>query len=235
MTSDKPGLPALNSQIIDENGSNIEVSLELDEAEKVSIDVYDQENPSSVYNIFPVKFLNYIDNIPESLREMDYQEIRKVVKPTPTLNQLRLKFWYEYDRISFEGGQFSIYRVAKGICNPQQLQKYMMNPEYMAYILTPIKSYEIQVHDALETALFKLRTSLENIEITNAKDLSTVLRVYETFDKRVNGDYKKNINLGGSVSVQNNQDNNSGNNGQLSNSQQIRKYIQENGLENKVK
>ena len=57
------------------------------------------------------------------------------------------------------------------------------------------------MQEITETCLFKLRQGLEKVKIESVKDLAAVLKVYETFDKRLHGDYvqKKEVKLEGSV------------------------------------
>tara|TARA_R110002020_G_scaffold65847_2_gene173507 strand:+ start:193 stop:861 length:669 start_codon:yes stop_codon:yes gene_type:complete len=206
MDDRKRGLPKIYSKVVGEKGERI--STELESPDQVHIDVYDAENPYSVINMCPSIMINPIYSIPEELQEMNNEELRKLVNPDSTLNQIRLRFWHEYDECVFSGKKaMTMSRVLKGICQPDQFKKILKEHEKLAYILCPVKSYEIQVQDFLETSLFKMRQGLDRIQIESSKDLLAVLKVYEVFDKRVNGDYKQTVNK--KVTVENKQVGNS--------------------------
>lgn len=179
----------IRAQIVDEKEKKV-VELETQEFE---LDVYNQENPQSVINMVKGKFRDHIGSVPEELRELNQAELRKLKKPEALTTQLRLRFWYAYDEACFSGKKINMNTVTKGICEPMMFMKHIKDQRNLAFILCPIVNYETQVHDFLETSLFKMREGLDKIEIESSKDLLAVLKVYEVFDKRVNGDYKQTI------------------------------------------
>ena len=88
---------ANNKTITDEK----EVSVVNQQGFDRQISVYDKDIESSVYNLLAdnVTYVkDKMDLVPEEYKTMDNFELRKRVRPTPTLNQLRLNFWAEYDR-----------------------------------------------------------------------------------------------------------------------------------------
>ena len=92
-------------------------------------------------------------------------------------------------------------RVISGVCSLNLMKTMLSDVNNLAWVLTPIQSYDTQVQEITETCLFKLRQGLEKVKIESVKDLAAVLKVYETFDKRLHGDYvqKKEVKLEGSV------------------------------------
>lgn len=190
----------LNARIIDEKYTKLDESIK-EIPEKFELDIYNINNPGSVVNMLASRMQSAVISVPEPLRDMTHDELRKLVKPDSLLTQLRLRFWYAYDEAVFTGKQISIRSIVNGICIPEVFIRILADKSKLAFILTPIVNYEIQVHDFLETSLHKMRTALDKIEIESSKDLLAVLKVYEVFDKRVNGDYKKNINK--TVTVEN--------------------------------
>ena len=87
-----------------------------------------------------------------------------------------------------------INNIVAGSCSRMVFHRYIKEPEKLAWILTPVQSYQMGVQDLMETCLYKMRQALERLNMDSAKDLSAVMRIYEAFDKRVNGDYKQTIN-----------------------------------------
>jgi hypothetical protein len=174
--------------------------------EEIPLSIYETDNNFSVYSMMPnARLKRQMLDIPQELRSMQYEDIRDLVKPNATLNQLRMRFWYEYDKVAC-GDESKIYlaRMHKGICSESVLKSIVKDPEKFAYILTPINSYQIAVQDLLETSMYKIRKALDEVDIVTTKDLNTVLKVYEAFDKRIHGDYKKNIAIEANENVKDN-------------------------------
>ena len=160
------------------------------------IDVYSIENSYSVYNLIPTNHTLLRDNIqkvPEEYREMNHYDLRKLLKPGPTLNQLRMNFWTEYDACIGEDRKMLMNNIVAGVCSRNTFRAYTRDPEKLAWILTPIQSYQMGVQDILETCLFKMREGLDNLDIEKAKDVALIMKIYEAFDKRLHGDYAQNI------------------------------------------
>ena len=185
------GAKKLRAQIIDEKGNKIQ---ELEQTE-FNLDVYSPDNMYSVFNMVPELMKNNMKLIPEELKDMEYEEIRKIVKPSATLNQLRIRFWYAYDEALYSGRKIGIASIAKGVCNDQQFKRIIKDPEKLSYILTPVTNYAIAVQDLMETSIYKMREALEKIDIQESKDLNAILKIYEVFDKRTFGDYKKKVEI----------------------------------------
>lgn len=165
------------------------------------IDIYDEENPESVFNMLKsnASYLRErIHTVPEEWRDCDQYTIRNEVNPTPTLNQLRLNFWAEYDRTlgsTNKNAKMNLKNICSGTCSLNLLKSYIDDPMHLAWILTPVQSYNSQAQDVMETAMYKLRQGLEKLEMTDVKELNTVIKIFEGFDKRMHGDYKKQVEV----------------------------------------
>lgn len=163
------------------------------------ISVYDEDIEYSVINLIPknASFLKErMTEVPEEYREMDHYELRKELKPSPTLNQLRLNFWAEYDRCVDLGKKkryMLIPNIIAGVCSMRVFREYMRDIQKLSWILTPVQSYNMGVQDILETCLYKMREGLEKIDMSSVKDMNTVMKIYEAFDKRVHGEYEQKI------------------------------------------
>ena len=181
-----------NDTIVDEKNNIVEMNVE-DPIAGV-FDIYDIENPYSVINTVPNVLKNNVVGIPQELRSMTVEELRDLVEPNKTLNQLRLKFWKEYDSVIGRGGntkKMSIPKIVAGICSVPVFRTIMSNREKAAWILSPVSAYAIGVEELMETTLSKLRKKLDTVDINDTKDLAILLKIFETFDKRVHGDYKQ--------------------------------------------
>lgn len=168
-----------------------------------TIDIFDESNEFSVISLLPSNstFLREkIRNLDADLRDQDQFTIRKLVKPTPTLNQLRLNFWTEYDRTlgaSATGKYLKINtaNIVRGVCSISLFKEFCKDELNLAWILTPVQSYQSQAQDVMETALYKMREGIEKMDMTDVKHLNTVIKIFEGFDKRLNGEYKKTIEV----------------------------------------
>lgn len=184
-----------NRTIIDER----EVSVVNQQGFDRQISVYEHDVEFSVYNLLPsnATFLKErMNEVPQNYREADHYELRKELKPTPTLNQLRLNFWAEYDRcveLSQVKRKMLMPNVIAGVCSMRVFKTYLNDIEKVAWILTPVQSYNMGVQDILETCLYKMREGLEKIDMSSVKDMNTVMKIYEAFDKRVHGEYEQKI------------------------------------------
>lgn len=180
-----------NDTIVDEKNNIVEMNSDDDIAGV--FDIYSHENPYSVLNTIPNVLKDSVNKIPQELREMTVEEMRDLVTPNKTLNQLRLKFWKEYDSIIGQGGRkkMSIPKIIAGICSVPVFRSIMANPTKAAWILTPVSAYSIGVEELMETTLSKLRKKIDSVDINSTKDLSVLLKIFEVFDKRVHGDYKQ--------------------------------------------
>lgn len=163
------------------------------------INIYDEESEFSVFNLLPANstFLrDSIRKVPELYRNMDHYELRAMINPTPTLNQLRINFWSEYDRcLDVNAGRrrMQTNNIVAGVCSISVFKDHMRNPDKMAWLLTPVQSYQMGVQDVLETCLYKMRVGLEKLNMDTVKDMNTIMKIYEAFDKRVHGEYTQNI------------------------------------------
>ena len=165
---------------------------------EISIDVFTKTNPDSVYSLLGGKNLfikDKMDRLPDEFKERDPYEFRKEVSPSPTLNKLRIAFWTEYDNCFYSGTKMQMFRVVKGICSLNTLKTLVSDPINLGWILTPVQSYHTGVQDVLETCLYKMREGLENMSVSSAKELTSIMKIYEAFDKRVHGDYRKEVNI----------------------------------------
>jgi len=63
----------------------------------------------------------------------------------------------------------------------------------LAWILTPVQSYDTAMDDLMETCLYKMRQAIDKLHMTESKDIQAIMKVYEAFDKRKHGEYTQRI------------------------------------------
>lgn len=159
-----------------------------------------QVNFEDLVELLPESWRVRAEKVPEELRNMESGELRKMLTPSSTLNRVRLAFWYEFDRVRYGSKKkFSIKRALGGLVSEMTLKRMFMEPMKIAWILTPIASYDSMIQETMETAMSKLRECLD-CEIVVVRDgrkqLDTkaagiLLRIYEMLDKRKMGDYEQ--------------------------------------------
>ncbi len=158
------------------------------------LDIKNKENPESIYNMCNRHLQKSIANIPDEILEKSRIELEDLVVPGPTLNRLRLSFWDKYTLVN-QGGEDKISGevVSSGVCSLNMARRYYNDPASMAYILTPVHTYNSMVGEALEAGLFKLREAVSKIKITDEKgkfsagQAKFLLSVVNFLDNRVHG------------------------------------------------
>lgn len=160
-------------------------------AGNVTISVWDEDEEHSILNILNNKteLAMAMKKVPDNLKDMDTFELRETCNPSPLVNQLRLSFWREYDRSMGTGTSIRIENMLATICSKRVFRRVLTKSPNVAWILTPPQNYADGVRDVIETCLHKMRMALTQLDISDTKDLSAVLKIYEAFDKRVHGDY----------------------------------------------
>lgn len=155
--------------------------------------VWDKDDSRSVLRLAPESIQRRMLEIPEELRFVDEPALRKRIKPTPTDNQLRISFWLEYDRVQREmAKQMEMTSIIRGIISEDYFYNvYVKNPERLAWMLIPPKSYTVKLTDMLEVGLDQLRETLELPHIeggkVNTKLLELKLKITAMMDLRLNG------------------------------------------------
>ena len=171
------------------------------------IDVYSEDNKFSVYNMITPQakyFRDMMQKVPEEFRDRDQFGFRDEIDPTPTMNALRINFWFEYDQALEKKRNMRIQHIVSGICTVNTFKNMLKDDvKTLAWILTPVQSYQIGMQDLLETCLYKMRKAVDKLSMSDTKDLSTVMRVYEAFDKRMHGDYTQKVIEKKEITVEN--------------------------------
>ncbi len=164
--------------------------------------IFDEEHPGAVLHLLDYRLKGKVVEIPEELRNVATEALRASVNPSPTINRLRLNFWYLYDKTVCANEKNKKIRtpdIYKGICQQGYWEEVVDDPNLLAWIMTPVQSYQRAVEDIMETSLSKLSEVVTKGRLVlpdgsiDMKLATILIKIYEIFDKRVHGDYTKKI------------------------------------------
>lgn len=177
-------------------------------------DPFSRTEPRALINIVPRAFadalLKSYEEKPEwfGVAERDlWKTLRSEnMLPNQSDNQLRMKFWMEYDMAQAEGRNVNMKAVVAGVCSEQYLhQAYLRSPAKMAWLMTPPANYLITVEEALDAGLKQLRSILDVDPVGPSGKVDTKLaeiqlKVVAMLDARVKGAVvQKTMNLHANV------------------------------------
>jgi len=191
-----PDYKSAGKLLIEDEEGLTPVKIKAEKSFQAEISIYDESNPDSVMGLLGKKnefIRREAKNLPEELRHRDPFEFRKEVDPSPTINKIRIAFWTEYDRTLHSKKKMQLYPILKGICSVTTFKKIISDPVSLAWILTPVQSYDTAMDDLMETCLYKMRQAIDKLHMTESKDIQAIMKVYEAFDKRKHGEYTQRI------------------------------------------
>lgn len=130
--------------------------------------------------------------VDRSLLGLSEEELREKIKPTSTLNKLRLAFWYQYELCCAKRQRMNPLKVYAGICVKEYFWLQACTPMKLAWILTPVNTYETSLEEALEFAIGQIRKMIAAPLFRKDGSLDSaaaniVLQIYKTLDQRVHG------------------------------------------------
>lgn len=139
-------------------------------SEETELEIFNQENPFSLYSKLPdnmrdrlmemSKDVVKIDGKEFSWLELDTEEIKQKVRPSSTLNKLRIAFWVEYDISCRLKKTMNTGRIFGGICAREHFSRLIAKPKNMAWLIQPISSYQASLEDALLDSVSMLKKIL---------------------------------------------------------------------------
>ena len=162
--------------------------------------VWDEEDPKSVIRLATPEFRESMLQIPEHERHTEENELRKIVKPSPMMNQLRLTFWLEYHRAAMEGDSICLANAYRGVCTKQAFIEVYRNKNKLRWVLCPPQNYEARLQESLDYGLNQLRDILafdcfDGKGRLNTKLLEMKLKITMYLDARINGPLKQRVEI----------------------------------------
>lgn len=169
----------------------------------------DKEDPFSLYNI------TNSGHIKATLDDAKAQEmllteegaLRRQIKPTSTINKLRIAFWMEYDRAINQKCKMNLTNVYRGICFYEYFVRIFRDAKFLhnaVWILKPRQNYSMVMNEALDMANHRLREIIEmpiydqidvvdsqgkkrKKRVPNTKTAELILKAQKVLDERVKG------------------------------------------------
>jgi hypothetical protein len=169
-----------------------------------SHDLFERENPRSLINIAPEVFQAGLEHSSVRLYlRKDEKSLEKIVKPTPTLNRLRQRFWIEYDLAQDQKRSMQAENIWMGICSLDLFLSTVEKYKYQAWILMPLPRYDDVIEEALHAGLNRVREIFEFplyekkavkrngveqiITVPNYKAADLMLKTVKMLDDRARG------------------------------------------------
>ena len=159
-------------------------------------DAFDRTNEAAIINLVPngtcAALLEAQKKEPR-LFDLDEEELYKLLRiegrgPTASDNRLRLTFWLEVERARAEGTRVQMNRVYAGVCDGGYFfGKFLKSPSRVAWLLTPVQSYERRLEEGLEYGITKLRAILDQDAGKNVKLMELQAKIVMMFDMRLKG------------------------------------------------
>ena len=122
------------------------------EAFELSFEVMSEtESPRALINIVPFPVKEAIGRVDPSLLTMREKDLKKLVKPSASVNRLRNSFWSEYHRAqALNKNHMNMNNVWGGVCSDAYFYRTVLkDPLMMAWVLSPPTEYMIGMSTAL--------------------------------------------------------------------------------------
>lgn len=142
---------------------NLDSVLQINVSESRGIDFFDVENPRSLINLVGSNVQSAIKKIPKELLLLTEQDHERRLKGKigPEISQIRLAFWYEYDRAQTMMRKMNMTNVFGGVVSLTYFNKKVLSdPSLLAYIITPFTEYELAIKELMMFGLGQIRDIL---------------------------------------------------------------------------
>lgn len=182
-----------------------------------ALDYYSEDNDRALINIVPDKIKELLKSeVVQEYLNMDYVRLRKMLKPTVTMNRLRSNFWKEYELAQSNKTIMNMGNVYKGICSRQNFYELLNRETKAAWILSPVADYYTALEESHSYGIDRLREIL-NMPLYKTKEIKTrtgkirresvpdvqmaklMVDIFKILDERVKGTVAQKIEHSGSV------------------------------------
>lgn len=159
-------------------------------------DLFDKDDPRSLYNLLPEPVLRRVAEVPTELLTMTEAELTDLTprrKFTVVDYRLKHTFWKEYERASAHLIPMNMSNVVAGVCNKTTFtSKVLGDPVRLAFLLQPPTDYKVALEETLTTLVDKLR-QVADLPVhdedgnPNYKNIELILKAFPHIDNRVKG------------------------------------------------
>jgi len=163
--------------------------------------LFDTGNARSLASLLPEAFVTQLRALYDSddsyLLELNERRLLKELArrgetPGPRDQALRLRFWFEYDRIQDEADNNHrlqmnlVYVIGRQIPKEVFYKHYITRPGKLAHLLCPPTDYVAALELTLEMATYKMQEYLEDVEL-NDVSVQRVVKIFQTLLNRYSG------------------------------------------------
>jgi len=141
--------------------------------------------------------------IPDEFKGLDEAELRKRIKPSATLEVLRMGFWAEFARV--QNGETRVMitsRIHAGICSPEYFNHYILsNRMAISWITCPPHNYLRSLEAMLDYSmkrmwdLLRLPVQDEQSGKVNVKMAELQFKLFQHLEARLHGAIAHNVNV----------------------------------------
>lgn len=159
-------------------------------------DLFDREDPRSVYNLLPEPILRRITAVPTDLLLKTEEELAEMTTKGrfAVLDyRLRQTFWKEYERAAANLVPMNMANVVAGVVNKSHFTgRYLTDPIRVAFMLQPPTDYKVALEETLTTLVEKLR-QVADLPVHDEdgkpiyKNIDLILKAFPHVDNRVKG------------------------------------------------
>jgi len=125
---------------------------------------------NSAITVYSDKIKECIEAIPDHIRSMDEEELRKEIDPNIKLYQVKRSFWEEITRVQGSGKRMIVAKVYNNIMGKEYFYDMIKDAHKMAWIINPLTSYEDKTQAALDKVTERY-DELINMPITSHKKI----------------------------------------------------------------
>lgn len=189
---------------------NLKLPAEL-AADQQSHDIifWDEANPRSLVSILPDLYATKLKDMkfehPDyfGLEERDLAKLireKKSLRPSPTVNRIRLKVWQEYDNAQMNQTKMDSKKFYAGICDMETFDGIIRYAHNLAWIFCPPANYMTMMEEGLLFGIERLRDILElPVEMPggqiNSRLAELQAKIVMMFDERVKGAVPKHLKI----------------------------------------
>jgi len=189
--------------------------------EDLSVEIFDRDNPRSLFNILPSRVQEAAIAVPRNRWLRSESAITRSAEPDFTDKCLRINFWQAYTRAQDTGKNIHVNHIIAGVTTKNYFM-HMVETEQnkLVYYLTPPKSYDIMQRQILDESLEKLRVVVTSdiydekvitkvnsdgtqdrtvVKTINTKLVSEIRRITEMLQDRVHGTLVQKLAIKGQV------------------------------------
>lgn len=165
------------------------------------VDFYDRDNPNALVNLLPEKVRRAVLGIPVELHLMRESRLRKHAEISDLESLARVSFWNEYLLAKDNKRTMRVENIYSEVCSREYFYRYIVSvPEKLAYIIRPMKNYQLRLEELLDMAQDQMREIMmlpitDKKGIPNIKLIGEKIKIFQITENRVKGSVVNRVHL----------------------------------------